>query len=77
MQQDANELDRQRLERLAAAEEREKAEREAEEAARAQSSKLGGKGAFVGDLNRRAGNLDLSERLRRGRGNIEREQAAF
>ncbi|KLJ13088.1 hypothetical protein EMPG_11954 [Blastomyces silverae] len=77
MQQSANELDQARATRLAAAEEREREEREAEEAARAQSSKYGGKGRFVSGLNRRAGEIDLADRLRRGRRNIEKEQEAF
>ncbi|EEQ90765.1 pre-mRNA-splicing factor CWC25 [Blastomyces dermatitidis ER-3] len=77
MQQSANELDQARATRLAAAEEREREEREAEEAARVQSSKYGGKGRFVSGLNRRAGEIDLADRLRRGRRNIEKEQEAF
>ncbi|EEP75672.1 predicted protein [Uncinocarpus reesii 1704] len=77
MQQDANDLDQARISRLNAVEARERAEREAEEAARAESSKYGGKGAFVNGLNRRAGDIDLSDRLRRGRRNIEKEQEAY
>ncbi|KAL1987699.1 hypothetical protein VTN96DRAFT_2539 [Rasamsonia emersonii] len=77
MQQNANDLDRIRAERLAAADARERAEREADEAARAQTSKYGGRGAFLSSVSRRAGELDLSERLRRARGNIEKEQEAY
>ncbi|KAK2790805.1 RNA-splicing factor [Emmonsiellopsis sp. PD_33] len=77
MQDNANELDQARSNRLAAVEAREKAEREADEAARAESSKYGGKGAFVSGLNRRAGEMDLSDRLQRGRRNIEKEQEAY
>lgn len=77
MQQNANDLDSMRADRLAAADAREKAEREAEEAARARTSKEGGKGAFLSNMNRRAGELDLSERLQRGRRNIEKEQEAY
>lgn len=77
MQQNATELDKMRTERLAAADARERAEREADEAARARTSKDGGRGAFLSSVNKRAGDLDLSERLQRGRRNIEREQEAY
>ncbi|RAO72835.1 uncharacterized protein BHQ10_008847 [Talaromyces amestolkiae] len=77
MQQNANDLDQVRAGRLAAADAREKAEREADEAARARSSKEGGKGAFLSNINKRAGELDLSERLQRGRRNVEKEQEAY
>lgn len=77
MQQNANELDKMRSERLAAADARERAEREADEAARARTSKEGGKGAFLSNINKRAGELDLSERLQRGRRNVEKEQEAY
>jgi hypothetical protein len=77
MQQNANELDQVRAERLNAADARDKEAWEADEAARAQSEKYGGRGAFVSRLNRRAGEIDLADRLRRGRRNIEREQAAY
>lgn len=77
MQQNANELDSMRAERLAAADVREQAEREQDEAARAQTSQYGGRGAFLSGVNRRAGELDLGERLRRGRGNVEKEQEAY
>jgi hypothetical protein len=77
MQQNADDLDRMRAERLAAADARERAEREADEAARAQTSRSGGRGAFISSVNRRAGELDLSERLRRGRANVEKEQEVY
>lgn len=77
MQQNANDLDKMRSERIAAADAREQAEREADEAARARTSKEGGKGAFLSNINRRAGDLDLSERLQRGRRNVEKEQEAY
>ncbi|KAI9833324.1 MAG: hypothetical protein M1819_003719 [Sarea resinae] len=72
MQQDASELDTDREKRIKAMEERERVEREAEEAARARSAKFGGRGDFVSGLNRKAGDLDLGERMRRGRGGMER-----
>ena len=77
MQADASELDADRDRRLAAIAERERMEREAEDAARLKSSKYGGKGDFVMGLNRKAGDLDLAERVRRGRGGMEREREEF
>ena len=71
MQLAASELDQDRAKRIAALEEQEKAEREAEEAARARSSKLGGKGDFVTGLNRKAGELSIGERMRRGKHGLE------
>lgn len=72
MQQDASELDRDREKRIAALEEREKAEREADDIARSKAAKYGGKGEFVSKLNRKAGELDVGERIRRSRGVLER-----
>ena len=72
MQSAASELDQDRAKRIAALEEREKTEREAEEAARARSSKFGGKGDFVTSLNRKAGELSIGERMRRGKHGLER-----
>ena len=72
MQSAASALATDRASRLAALAERENADREADEAARARSAVLGGKGAFVSGLERRAGGLELGERLRRGRGGLER-----
>ena len=72
MQSAASELDQDRAKRIAALEERERADREAEEAARARSSKLGGKGDFVTGLNRKAGELSIGERMRRGKHGLER-----
>lgn len=72
MQQDASELDRDREKRIAALEEREKAEREADDIARLKAAKYGGKGEFVTKLNRKAGELDVGERIRRSRQVLER-----
>jgi Pre-mRNA splicing factor/N-terminal domain of CBF1 interacting co-repressor CIR len=77
MQQNASDLDNMRTDRLAAVDAREQAEREADEAARARTSKDGGRGAFLSNINKRAGELDLSERLQRGRRNVEKEQEAY
>ncbi|EEH34906.1 hypothetical protein PAAG_05953 [Paracoccidioides lutzii Pb01] len=77
MQRNANELDQDRAARLAVAERRERKEQEADDAARALSSKYGGKGRFVNGLNRRAGEMDLADRLQRGRRGVEKEQEAY
>jgi len=77
MQQAASELDQDREKRIAGIQERERADRDADEAARARSAKYGGKGDFVHALNRKAGELDLSERVRRGRGGMERERDEY
>jgi hypothetical protein len=77
MQQNATDLDKMRTERLAAVDAQEQTKREADEAARARTSKDGGRGTFISGINKRAGDLDLSERLQRGRRNIEKEQEAY
>lgn len=74
MQQAASELDRDREKRLAALAEQEATDRLAEDTARARSAKYGGKGDFIHGLNRKAGDLDIGERLKRGRGGLERER---
>lgn len=74
MQSAASELDQDRARRIAAIEEREKAEREKEEVARARSSKYGGKGDFVTGLNRKAGEMSIGERMRRGTHGLERDR---
>lgn len=76
MQQNAQELDHVRAESVRNAEDRDRADREADEAARAESSKYGERGAFVSGMNRRAGDMDLADRLRRGKRNIEKGQEA-
>ncbi|KAI4117846.1 MAG: hypothetical protein LQ345_001995 [Seirophora villosa] len=73
MQQNASDLDLDREKRMAAIAENEAAEREADEAARARSAKYGGRGNFVNGLNRKAGELDVGERMRRGRQGMGRE----
>lgn len=72
MQADANDLDAVRSSRLAAIEERERVEREAEQKARDRSGRYGGRGDFVNGLNRKAGEMDIGERIKRGRGGLER-----
>ena len=72
MMSDANDLENQRATRLAALEEQERVRREVEDKARERSSKYGGKGDFVHSLNRKAGEMDIGERIKRGRGGLER-----
>jgi len=71
MQEAASELDQDRAKRIAAIEERDRAEREADDAVRARSSKYGGKGDFVTKLHRKAGEMDIGEMMRRGRQGLE------
>ena len=73
MQQDASQLDRDREDRLAALSEREKRDREVDEVARAKTAKYGGSGDYVNGLSRKAGDMDLGERMRRGRGGYQKE----
>ena len=72
MQADANDLDVVRTSRLAAIEERERVEREAEQKARDRSGRYGGRGDFVTGLNRKAGEMDIGERIKRNRSGLEK-----
>jgi hypothetical protein len=76
MQQAASELDQDRERRLAAiaARDREEAERDAE--ARARNAKYGGRADFTNGLNRRAGDINLGDRLGRGKAGLEKELEA-
>lgn len=67
MQSNADQMNIDRANRLTELSEKEKIELEKEEAARIHSSKYGGKGAFLSGVNKKAGDLDLGERVRRGR----------
>ncbi|KAL8772068.1 MAG: hypothetical protein Q9209_002734 [Squamulea sp. 1 TL-2023] len=73
MQSNATELDQDREKRIVAIAEKENEERRADEIARARSAKYGGRGDFVNRLNRKAGDLDIGERMRRGRQGLGRE----
>ena len=77
MQQAATELDVDREQRLAALAAKDKADAEADNVARAKNAKYGGRADFMNGLNRKAGDLDLGERVRRGKLNMEREQEAY
>ncbi|KAI4248398.1 MAG: hypothetical protein L6R40_000957 [Gallowayella cf. fulva] len=74
MQTNASELDQDREKRITAIAEREAEERKADELARARSAKHGGRGDFVYALNRQAGELDIGERMKRGRQGLERNE---
>ena len=69
MQENASSLDRDRERRIAEIEEREKAEKSKDEAARAKS----GNDRFVSGLYRKVGEMDMGDRMRRGRAGYERE----
>ncbi len=72
MQSAASDLDVQRASRLQALEEQERERLEQEDKARDRSSKYGGRGDFVHSLNRKAGEMDVGERIKRGRGGLEK-----
>jgi hypothetical protein len=72
MQSAADDLDMQRSSRLQALEEQERARLDLEEKAREKSGKHGGRGDFVHGLNRKAGDMDMGERMKRGRGGLEK-----
>ncbi|KAI7785706.1 hypothetical protein LA080_006272 [Diaporthe eres] len=72
MQDDATDLDRAREARLAALAEKEQAEREADDRARANSSKYGGR-EFAHKLHNAAGNGSLADRIGRGRQGLQRD----
>jgi hypothetical protein len=67
MQSNASALDADRAARLAALAEKEKAQAAEEEAARLRNNKLGGRAQFLNKAHRQAGELDLAERVGRGR----------
>jgi len=71
MQVAASELDLDRGSRLAALSEKEQAEREAENKARAEASKHGGDRKFADDLRRQANNRGLAENIGRGRRGLD------
>lgn len=74
MQAAASELDVDRERRLAALEEAERAAREAEDKARQRSSKIGGDRHFMNGLQLKAGDMDLAERLGRGKKGLVKDE---
>ncbi len=77
MQQAASELDEDRDRRLAAIAARDKADAERDEKARLSNAKYGGRADFVNSLNRKAGDMNLGERMGRSKAGVEREQEAY
>ena len=77
MQQAASKLDADREQRLNAIGIREKAEYERDDASRSRNARYGGRADFVNGLHRQAGNLDLADRVGRGKAGMEREQEAY
>lgn len=73
MQEAASELNQDREQRLRKLDYVEEAERQAENEARARTSKYGGKGSFLVGVNRRAGELGVGERIQRGRAGYEKD----
>ncbi|KAJ9636632.1 RNA-splicing factor [Knufia peltigerae] len=65
MQQDADNLDVQREQRLAGIAERERTERERDDAARMRNAKHGGRADFVDRFHKKAGDLTLGQRMGR------------
>ncbi|KAE9372488.1 hypothetical protein N431DRAFT_339145 [Stipitochalara longipes BDJ] len=74
MQQEASKLDIDREKRLAALAEQEKADREAEDRARAKSSKYTDKGAFISGVRQKADDKGLADRIGRGRQGFQRTE---
>lgn len=74
MQAAASELDVDRERRLKALEEAERAAREAEDKARQRSSKIGGDRHFMNGLQLKAGDMDLAERIGRGKKSLVRDE---
>ena len=77
MRQAASELDQDRERRVAAIAARDKADAERDEKARLNNAKYGGRADFVNNLNRKAGDMNLGERMGRGKAGMEREQEAY
>ncbi|OQV04335.1 hypothetical protein CLAIMM_09232 [Cladophialophora immunda] len=73
MQNDATDLDQRREQRLAELEQKERAERDRDNAARARTAKHGGRADFVNSYHKRAGDMTLGERMGRN-GASQREE---
>ena len=67
MQNNAESMSSERAKRIAELEAKEKADAEAEMVARLKNTRQGGKAEFLSSATKRAGDLDLGERVRRGR----------
>ena len=77
MQQNASKLDGDRSKRNAAAAAREREDAEKDERVRADNARYGDRARFVNGLQKKAGELDLGERLGRSRAGMERQQEAY
>lgn len=65
MQQDASELDQQREQRLADIAERDRQQRERDDAARVKNARYGGRADFVNSFHKKAGDMTLGQRMGR------------
>ena len=74
MQQDAGDLDDARIKRLAEMAKREADDQRDDDAQRARNAKYGGRSDFVMDMNRRAGEIGIGDRMTRGKGGYERDR---
>jgi hypothetical protein len=76
MQQDATELESLRLKRVTAATEQERADRDADDLARAKSAKYGDgrTGDFINAIQRKAGERGLADRVGGGRQNLVKDE---
>jgi hypothetical protein len=73
---DASNHEQERKQRLAEITEQEKADREADELARAKSAKYGDgrKGDFINSIQREAGERGLADRVGGGRSNLQKDE---
>jgi hypothetical protein len=74
MQANASELEADRTKRLAQLEKKEKADAEAEERARLRNHRLSGRAGFLNQANRKVSEMDLGERINRGRQGLVRDR---
>lgn len=74
MQANAEELDIDRQKRLADLADKERVKLEGEEEARRRSSRYGGRGDFMTSLNKKTFDMDLGERVRRGKGTLTKDR---
>jgi Pre-mRNA splicing factor/N-terminal domain of CBF1 interacting co-repressor CIR len=78
MQQAASELHQDRERRLASIAAKDQEDAERDDVLRARNSKVGGRADFVNGLNRRViGEMDLGERMGRGKSGMERDQEVY
>ncbi|OBT79253.1 hypothetical protein VF21_01856 [Pseudogymnoascus sp. 05NY08] len=73
MQEDASALDQDREKRLAALAEKEKIDRDKDEAARVKSARYSDKADFVNGMHQKVGSMGLADRIGRGRQGLQRD----